>query len=90
LERFPRLSLGAVLSPPGWRTLENMLCGEIREPERELGVAGIAVRSFEVLVRRAGWPGTGCRIEAGATNRYGRAKHPVPLTCNLVPRSGDR
>ncbi len=28
LDRFPRLSLGAVLSPPGWRTLENMLCGD--------------------------------------------------------------
>jgi hypothetical protein len=53
LDRFPRIALGAVLSPPGWRTLENMLGGEIREPERERGVAGIAVRSFEVPPRPA-------------------------------------
>ncbi len=66
LDRFPRLALGAVLSPPGWRTLENMLRGEIREPETERGIAGIAVRNFEVLVRRAGWPGAEYRIEAGA------------------------
>jgi flavin-dependent dehydrogenase len=68
LDRFPRIALGAVLSPPGWRTLENMLRGEIREPERERGVAGIAVRIFEVLVRRAGWPGTEYRIEAGSAS----------------------
>jgi geranylgeranyl reductase family protein len=65
VDRFPRLSFAAALSPPGWRTLESMLCGEIREPR---GVAGIAVRSFEVLVRRAGWPGAEYRIEARATN----------------------
>jgi geranylgeranyl reductase family protein len=64
LDRFPRLALGAVLSRPGWRTLENMVCGEIREPERERGVAGIAVQSFEMLVQRAGWPGAGYRDEA--------------------------
>lgn len=63
-DRFPRLSLGAVLSPPGWRTLENMLCGEIREPERERGVSGIAVRCFELAVRRFGWPGVEYRLEA--------------------------
>jgi len=68
LDRFPRIALAAVLSPPGWRTLENMLRGEIREPERERGAAGIAVRNFEVLVRRAGWPGTEYRIEAGSAN----------------------
>jgi geranylgeranyl reductase family protein len=68
LDRFPRLSLGAVLSPPGWRTLENMICGEIREPERERGVAGTAVRSFETLVQRAGWPGAEYRVEAGNTS----------------------
>lgn len=55
LDRFPRLALGAVLTRPGWRTLENMVCGEIREPESERGVAGIAVQSFEMLVRGAGW-----------------------------------
>jgi geranylgeranyl reductase family protein len=64
LDRFPRLSLGAVLSAPGWRTLENMLCGEIREPERERGVPGIAVRGFELVVQRFGWPGAEYRIEA--------------------------
>lgn len=63
-DRFPRLSLGAVLSPPGWRTLENMLCGEIREPERERGVPGVAVRCFELAVQRFGWPGSAYRIEA--------------------------
>ena len=68
LDRFPRLALGAVLSPPGWRTLENLLCGEIREPERERGVAGLAVRSFEVLARGARWPGGEYRVEVGALN----------------------
>jgi flavin-dependent dehydrogenase len=68
LDRFPRLAFSAMLSPPGWRTLENVLHGEIRDPERERGIAGIAVRSFELLVRRAGWPGAEYRIEAGATN----------------------
>lgn len=63
-DRFPRLSLGAVLTPPGWRTLENMLCGEIREPERERGAPGIAVRCFELAVQRLGWPGAEYRIEA--------------------------
>jgi flavin-dependent dehydrogenase len=66
LDRFPRVSLGAVLSPPGWRTLENMLRGEIREPSRERGVPGIAVRGFETLVRRFGWPGADYSIEADA------------------------
>lgn len=68
LDRFPRLAFSAMLSPAGWRTLENVLYGEIRDPERERGVVGIAVRSFEALVRRAGWPGSEYRIEAGATN----------------------
>lgn len=70
-DRFPRLSLGAVLSPPGWRTLENMLCGEIREPERESGVPGIAVRCFELAARRFGWPGAEYRIEAGTPASFG-------------------
>jgi len=69
LDRFPRIALGAVLSPPGWRTLENMLRGEIREPERERGIVGIALRNFETLVRRAGWPGTDYRTEALSANR---------------------
>ena len=69
LDRFPRLAFGAALSPPGWRTLENVVCGEIREPETERGVAGIAVRNFERLVRRAGWPGAEYRSEAGAACR---------------------
>lgn len=65
VDRFPRLSFAAALSPPGWRTLENVLCGEIREPR---GIAGIAVRSFEVLGRRAGWPGAEYQIEARSKN----------------------
>lgn len=63
-DRFPRLSLGALLSPPGWRTLENILRGEIREPERQRGAPGIAVRCFELAVRRFGWPGAEYRMEA--------------------------
>jgi geranylgeranyl reductase family protein len=65
VDRFPRLSFAAALSPPGWRTIERMLCGEIREPQ---GVAMTAARGFEALVRRAGWPGDEYRIEARATN----------------------
>lgn len=68
LDRFPRLSLAAVLSPPGWRTLEDIICGEIREPSGERGLAGVAVRSFERLVRRAGWPGAGYRMEVASTS----------------------
>jgi len=64
LDRFPRLSLAAVLSPPGWRTLENMLRGEIREPERERGIPGLAVRGFERVVNQLGWPGAEHRAEA--------------------------
>ncbi len=65
VDHFPRLALGAAVSPLGWRTLEKMLRGEIREPR---AVAGIAVRSLEVLARQAGWPGTAYRLEAGATS----------------------
>lgn len=65
VDRFPRLSFVAALSPPGWRTIERMLCGEIREPQ---GVAMTTARGFEALVRRAGWPGDEYRIEAGAAN----------------------
>jgi geranylgeranyl reductase family protein len=70
-DRFPRLSLGAVLSPPGWRTLEDMLCGEIREPERARGAPGIAVRGFELAVQRLGWLGAEYRIEAGTAASFG-------------------
>jgi hypothetical protein len=49
LDRFPQLAVGAMLSPPGWRVLENMLRGEIREPSAERGVVGIAVRAFEAF-----------------------------------------
>jgi geranylgeranyl reductase family protein len=66
LDRFPRVALGSVLSAPGWRTLENMLCGEIREPAAERGVAGFAVRRFEALGRRAGWPGAEYRVEVSS------------------------
>lgn len=76
LDRFPRLAFGAMLSPPGWHTLENVLCGEIRDPMSARGVAGIGVRSFEALVRRAGWPGAEYRTEAGATT--GEPTRPRP------------
>lgn len=68
LDRFPRLSLGAVLSPPGWRTLESMLRGEIREPERERGMAGLVVRGFETSARWARWPGAEYRLEVRTTS----------------------
>ena len=64
LDRFPRITMGAMLCPAGWRVLENMLRGEIREPAAERGFAGIAVRAFEAVGRRAGWPGTPYRFEA--------------------------
>jgi len=65
LDRFPRLALGALISAPGWRMVENMLRGEIREPGVERGIAGIAVRGFEAWGRHAQWPGAAYRIEAG-------------------------
>jgi geranylgeranyl reductase family protein len=68
LDRFPRLALAALISPPGWRMVENMLRGETREPGAERGVTGIAMRSLQALGRRAEWPGAKYRIEAGATN----------------------
>jgi geranylgeranyl reductase family protein len=67
LDRFPRLALTALISPPGWSTVENMLRGNTRAPGRERGAAGIAIRSLEALGRRAGCPGTVYRIEAGET-----------------------
>jgi geranylgeranyl reductase family protein len=76
LDRFPRLAVGAMLSAPGWRVLEKMLRGEIREPGAERGVAGIAVRAFEGWGRRTGWPGTPYRAEARTGHRFG--------TSNLV------
>jgi geranylgeranyl reductase family protein len=71
LDRFPRLAVGAMLSPPGWRVLENMLRGEIREPGAEGGVAGSAVRAFEAWGRRTGWPGTPYRAEARTGHGFG-------------------
>ena len=64
LDRFPRLALGALISKPGWRMVENMLRGEIHEPDVEQGIAGIAVRGFEAWGRHARWPGTMYRTEA--------------------------
>ncbi len=68
LDRFPRVALGALISKPGWRMVENMLRGEIREPDVERGIAGIAVRGFEAWGRHAEWPGTIYRTEAAATD----------------------
>jgi flavin-dependent dehydrogenase len=70
LDRFPKLAVGAMLSPPGWRLLENMLRGEIREPSAEPGVGGIAVRCFEAFARCAGFPGKPYRAEARAINGF--------------------
>jgi geranylgeranyl reductase family protein len=64
LDRFPRLTLAALISAPGWRIVENLLRGEIREPDAERGAARIAIRSFQVLGRRAEWPGINYRTEA--------------------------
>ena len=64
LDRFPRLALGALISAPGWRMVENMLRGEIRDPGIERGIAGIAVRAFEAWGQRAQWPGVEYRFEA--------------------------
>jgi geranylgeranyl reductase family protein len=64
LDRFPRLALGALISAPGWRMVENMLRGEISEPGAERGVAGIAVRGIQTWGQRARWPGVEYRVEA--------------------------
>jgi geranylgeranyl reductase family protein len=63
LDRAPRLALRALLSKPGWRTVENMLRGQTREPNAEPGIGGIAIRGFDALGRHAGWPGTQYRTE---------------------------
>jgi geranylgeranyl reductase family protein len=68
LDRFPRLALAALISPPGWRLVENLLRGEIREPDLERGATRIAIRGFQLLGQRAKWPGANYREEAaGAT-----------------------
>ncbi len=67
LDRFPRLTLAALISAPGWRLVENLLRGETREPDLERGITRIAVRGFQALGRRrADWPGTNYRTEAPA------------------------
>jgi geranylgeranyl reductase family protein len=63
LDRAPRLALRALLSKPGWRTVENMLRGQTREPNEEPGIGGIAIRGFDALGRHAGWPGAEYRTE---------------------------
>jgi len=83
LDRFPRLAVGGMLSPPGWRLLENMLRGEIREPTAEPGAVGIAVRAFEALARRVGWPGTPYRVEARTSHGLERANVVEPLTAGI-------
>jgi geranylgeranyl reductase family protein len=64
LDRAPRLALRALLSKRGWRIVENMLCGQTREPDAEPGIGGIAIRGFDTLGRRAGWPGAQYRTES--------------------------
>jgi geranylgeranyl reductase family protein len=69
LDRFPRLALSALISAPGWRIVENLLRGEIREPDLEPGATRIAVRGFQTLGRHADWPGANYRTEAAASDR---------------------
>jgi geranylgeranyl reductase family protein len=66
LDRFPRLTLAALLSAPGWRLVESLLRGEIREPDAERGATRVAVRGFQALGRHADWPGAGYRAETAA------------------------
>jgi geranylgeranyl reductase family protein len=67
LDRYPRLALAALISAPGWRLVENLLRGEIRDPSIEGGTTRIAVRSLQALGQRAEWPGIDYRTE---TARY--------------------
>jgi geranylgeranyl reductase family protein len=64
LDRFPRLALTALISPPVWSVVENMLCGDTRAPDRERCATGIVIRGLETLGRRAYCPGMDYRIEA--------------------------
>jgi geranylgeranyl reductase family protein len=64
LDRAPRLALGALTSTPGWRTIANILRGEIVEPLAAHGIAGVAMRGFESFASRARWPGVNYRTEA--------------------------
>ncbi|HTW40728.1 MAG TPA: geranylgeranyl reductase family protein [Solirubrobacteraceae bacterium] len=69
LDRAPRLALAALLSKPGWHAVENMLRGRTSEPGAESGIAGIALRGFAGVGRRAGWPGGGYRTETLAARQ---------------------
>jgi flavin-dependent dehydrogenase len=66
LDRFPRLTLAALISAPGWRVVESLLRGEIREPEAGRGATRMAVRGFQALGRHADWPGNNYRTETAA------------------------
>jgi geranylgeranyl reductase family protein len=66
LDRFPRLAFGGLISAPGWRMVESMLRGEIREPSAERSLTGVAVRGLEALGRRSRWPGAEYRLEVAA------------------------
>ena len=68
LDRAPRLALRALLSKPGWHTVENMLRGQTHEPDIETGIAGIAIRGFQRITQHAGWPGTPYRTETLTAN----------------------
>jgi flavin-dependent dehydrogenase len=65
LDRFPRLSLSAVLSPFGWGLVEGMLRAEISELGTGGGLPGVALRAFQASAGRAGWPGQHYRLEVG-------------------------
>lgn len=68
LDRAPRLALRALLSKPGWHTVENMLRGQTHEPDIETGIAGIVIRGFQCLTQHAGWPGTQYHTETLTAN----------------------
>jgi geranylgeranyl reductase family protein len=68
LDRFPRLTLAALTSAPGWRIVENLLRGKIHEPDVERGATRTAVRGFQAIGRQAEWPGAQYRTEATAAS----------------------
>jgi geranylgeranyl reductase family protein len=68
LDRFPRLTLAALISTPGWRIVENLLRGKIHEPDVERGATRMVVRSFQAIGRQAEWPGAKYRTEPTAAS----------------------
>lgn len=78
LDRFPRLALGALVSRPGWRTVESILRGAITEPGVERGVPAVALRGLQAWGGRAGWPGVEYRLEAVRADGRGLSAGAAP------------